>query len=325
LLEVSALQAHQLATEGIGFGIGPRLNAAGRLDDMRIGVQCLLSDDVEQARSLARQLNALNEKRREIERKMQHTADTQLATLDPEEADSLVGFGICLLDRSWHEGVIGILAGRLKEKRHLPVVIFTKDDDTHIKGSARSIPGVHIRDVLQSIAIAHPGMIRKFGGHAMAAGLTMRSDGFDTFRHAFDAAIGQLLKGRRRHREYLTDGSLDAAQRTLPNAQLLSCCQPWGQGFESPLFDDVFVVRNYRLLQGKHLKLTLDDLHDSPTLSSVQSPSPPSPVDAIAFNCNTVPVQGDQLRIVYSLAVNHWRGSDTLQLRVHYLEPARMR
>lgn len=319
LLGVAGLQEHELTTEGVGFGIAPRLNAAGRLEDMSVGVRCLLSDQEQQAAELSRSLNALNEKRRSIEADMQLEADSQLANLHLDASSAQDAFGICLMDHSWHEGVIGILAGRVKERLHLPVVVFTQDQDASLKGSARSIAGVHIRDVLQSIAVTYPGMIVKFGGHAMAAGLTLRAEKFDTFKKAFDSTIRKLLNGRRPDREYLTDGSLHSTERTLENAQLLSSLMPWGQGFEAPIFDDHFIVRGFSVLKGRHLKLALDP---GDTESAVR---PAKALEAIAFNCTAEIARGDTVHLVYSLSVNHWRGNDTLQLRVLYLESAVMR
>ncbi|MBX2882941.1 MAG: single-stranded-DNA-specific exonuclease RecJ [Granulosicoccus sp.] len=263
LIQVSGLNADQLSTESIGFGLGPRLNAAGRLDDMSVGVRCLMSDEDQTAGLLAEQLNALNQKRRSIESSMQLAADRQLAelSLTPEALGD--HYGLCLKDPEWHEGVIGILAGRIKEKLHLPVVVFTQADETHLKGSARSVAGVHIRDVLQVIATEFPQSIEKFGGHAMAAGLTLKSDAYDTFCDAFDQTVKKALDGRRRHREFLTDGHLSEDELSLPNAQLLSRLLPWGPGFEAPLFDNWFVVRRLQVLSGRHLKLVLA-LADAP-------------------------------------------------------------
>lgn len=316
LIKVSGKTSDQLSSEVIGFGIGPRLNAAGRLDDMRIGVQCLLSESDRDAIRLADQLNALNLKRRSIEGEMQRDADSLLSELALDTSGSADTFGICLMDSSWHQGVMGILAGRLKEKHHLPVVIFARDGDSRLKGSARSVPGVHIRDVLQSIAARHPSMIDNFGGHAMAAGLTMSATHFETFRNAFNETVRSVLNGRRPKREYLTDGGLTGAERSIDNARLLSQLLPWGQGFEPPLFDDSFIIHTSSVAGGKHLKLKLlevDGTHSS------------KPVEAIAFNQSSQLVPGDRVRLIYSLDVNHWRGVDTVQLRIHYLEPASMR
>jgi single-stranded-DNA-specific exonuclease len=316
LISASGKTADQLSSQDIGFGIGPRLNAAGRLDDMRIGVQCLLSESEQDAIRLADQLNALNQKRRSIEGEMQRDADSLLSEVALDSTSGAETFAICLMHASWHQGVMGILAGRLKEKHHLPVVIFARDGDCHLKGSARSVPGVHIRDVLQSIAARHPSMIDNFGGHAMAAGLKLSATQFESFRSAFNDAVRSVLKGRRPKREYLTDGGLTGAERSIDNARLLSLLLPWGQGFEPPLFDDSFIVHSSSVAGGKHLKLKLRDVDDSHSGKLLE---------AIAFNQSCQLVRGDQIRLIYSLDVNHWRGVDTVQLRIHYLEPASMR
>lgn len=316
LLDVSGKDARFVSTADIGFGIGPRLNAAGRLDDMRVGVQCLISECDTEAKSLAAELNNLNQKRRAIEGDMQTTADEQLAALTLDREAAADAFGLCLLDPTWHQGVTGILAGRIKEQLHLPIVAFTRDGPSSLKGSARSIPGVHIRDVLQSIDSSYPGMIEKFGGHAMAAGLTISSAQFEMFQQVFNETVKQVVDGRRRDREFLTDGGLNGDERTIGNAQLLSRLMPWGQGFEPPLFDDEFTVRQSRIVAERHLKLTL---------VGSENEVDNRPVDAIAFNCATKTRSGDVVQIVYSLDVNHWRGADTLQLRVHHLEVVAMR
>jgi single-stranded-DNA-specific exonuclease len=223
-------------------------------------------------------------------------------------------FSICLMDEAWHEGVIGILAGRIKESLHRPCVVFAGDDDDNLKGSARSIKGVHIRDVLQSIVALHPGMIEKFGGHAMAAGLTLPRASFDRFRQCFEDTVRQAMGGHLSEREYEVDGSLSGTERTLDNALLLGNLMPWGQGFEAPLFTGSFVLASQREVgNGKHLKMTLED------------PQTHRSVDAIAFNCEVVTSPGEEVRLVYSLEVNTWRDRQQLQLRVHHLEAAVLR
>lgn len=313
LLSVADRPAEALSTQDIGFGIGPRLNAAGRLDDMSIGVRCLLTENPGEADALAATLNDFNQKRRSIEQSMRASADSRLREV---ELSSLLGqdtFSVCLLDEHWHEGVIGILAGRIKERLHRPCLVFTGNDELTLKGSARSIKGVHIRDVLQAIAVRHPGMIEKFGGHAMAAGLTLRRDGFETFRQALEQTVAGAMGGRLAEREFLVDGSLSAAERSLSNASLLARLMPWGQGFEAPLFTDIFTVIAARVVGTGHLKLSLagsEDEHD---------------LDAIAFDCEVAPAHGDCIRIIYSLEVNTWRERQRLQLRVHHLEPVGLR
>lgn len=321
LLKVAAREPEGMSTQDIGFGVGPRLNAAGRLDDMRLGVQCLLSDSDALAQRLAAALNSLNQKRRVIEQDMRAMADEQLETLNLASAGLQDAFGICLMDDSWHQGVIGILAGRIKEQLHRPVIVFTADDDTNLKGSARSIQGVHIRDVLQEIVAQNPGMIEKFGGHAMAAGLTLPRKHYEAFNMAFEATIKRMVNNRHAEREFVTDGSLSTVERTLETAQLLTNLMPWGQAFEAPVFADDFVVKTQRTVGNGHLKLTL--LHGDSQLSRVQSGD--DVVDAIAFNCSVTVEPGDAVFMVYSLDVNTWRDRQSLQLRVHHLEQAGLR
>lgn len=315
LLSAAGCKPAVMSTQDIGFGIGPRLNAAGRLDDMRLGVECLLSQVKADADSLSKTLNSFNEQRRAIERDMRSTADEQLAALSLEDLQTTDTFSICLHDDDWHQGVIGILAGRIKESLHRPVVIFTSDNEYEIKGSARSIPGVHIRDVLQSIATEKVGLIEKFGGHAMAAGLTLKRQHLDEFKQAFESAVRKALDNELRIRQFHTDGSLPVAQRTLENAEVLATIMPWGQGFEAPVFADYFAVAEHRVVGKGHLKLTLSSWTDPDR----------SPVEAIAFNCDVDPHLGEPVFAIYSLDVNTWRDRKSLQLRVHHLEQAALR
>ncbi len=313
LLDVAGKSAATITTQGIGFGIGPRLNAAGRLDDMRVGVQCLLSETSDAAMTVARQLQSLNQSRQSIEGDMRKSAQEQLEQL---ALDSLMvdeQYALCMKDETWHQGVIGILAGRIKESTYKPVVVFTEDDDAHLKGSARSIPGVHIRDVLQNIATLHPGMIVKFGGHAMAAGLTLPKTSFDAFQVAFNAAVKQVLDGTHSAREYLTDGPLSSPELTLENAELLESIMPWGQGFEAPLFCDTFRVISQKVVGTGHLKMVLEPADSAQRL------------DAIAFNQPPVPGDDVMLQAVYALDANRFRDRCSLQLRVQHLEACALR
>lgn len=321
LLNEAGRTPDNISTQDIGFGIGPRLNAAGRLDDMRLGVQCLLSDSDALARHLSAALNSLNQKRRVIEQDMRTMAQEQLDALNASRQRLQDGFGVCLMDDSWHQGVIGILAGRIKEQLNRPVVLFTADDELNLKGSARSIQGVHIRDVLQEIVAHNPGMIEKFGGHAMAAGLTLPRKHYDAFNVAFEATIKRMVGNQHAEREFVTDGSLSAAERCLENAQILTNIMPWGQGFEAPVFANNFVVKTQRMVGNGHLKLTV--LSSQTDASRVDSGS--EAVDAIAFNCPVSVESGDSIFMVYSLDVNTWRDRQSLQLRVHHLEEAGLR
>lgn len=314
LLAVADKPADTLTTQDIGFALAPRLNAAGRLEDMRIGVQCLLAEDSAAATDFALQLNKLNQKRRNIEVDMRASAEEQLSLLTAEPREN--PFGICVMDESWHEGVIGILAGRIKDALNKPAIVFTHDDHNMLKGSARSIKGVHIRDVLQTIVAEQPGLIVTFGGHAMAAGLTLPVAHFERFRLAFDKTIKRILKGRHQLRHYLTDGALSQQELTLDNALLLSELMPWGQGFEQPVFKNDFVVKSVRAVGKGHLKLSL-------ALLSAESAK--DTVDAIAFNCAQVLHVAEKVHIVYVLDVNRWRNAQILQLRVEHIERLALR
>ena len=310
LLKVAGRDAQNTSTQDIGFAIGPRLNAAGRMDDMRVGVQCLMSEHEQEAEELAAQLQELNQRRRSVEGNMLSEAERQLNNSLPLAGHSPDSFAICLNDESWHEGVIGILAGRVKEAHYKPAVIFTSDGPTTLKGSARSIPGVHIRDVLHNVAAQHDGLIVKFGGHAMAAGLTVQAAGYEIFRHAFNEEVKKALQGRPSVRRYLTDGSLSDEQRSLANAMLLVNGMPWGQGFEAPVFHDTFRIVEQNEVGKGHLKLQL------------QAPGSDRCFDAIAFNQQPAAQPGDDIDVVYSLEANNFRKQCSLQLRVQYMKAA---
>ncbi|MEE9322593.1 MAG: single-stranded-DNA-specific exonuclease RecJ [Granulosicoccus sp.] len=310
LLRVAGRSIEQTTSADIGFTLGPRLNAAGRLADMRAGIECLLSADESTALRLALELDALNRSRRLIEQDMRSDADQQLQQLSAEGAlGGVPTFATVLFDPAWHQGVIGILAGRLKEQLHRPAVVFTADGDTGIKGSARSIPGVHIRDVLQAIVAHRPGLLEKFGGHAMAAGMSLPRARLAEFSEAFETEVSRVLQGKLPAREWCTDGALDAAERTLDNALMLQWLMPWGQGLPIPMFDDVFDVHDSRIVGSGHLKLRVQDAAAGGAV-----------VDAIAFNCQDALQAGDRVRLVYSLSVNTWRERQSLQLLVNYLE-----
>ena len=313
LLEKSGRRAETISTQDIGFGIGPRLNAAGRLEDMGVGVKCLMSETLDSARLLATELNALNVRRRTIEGGMENDAAAQLAQLNLDGKLNEDTFALCLKDENWHQGVIGILAGRLKEKTHKPVIVFTEDNADNLKGSARSIAGVHIRNALQDIAATHPDMITKFGGHAMAAGLTLPKARFECFKAALNDTVRRQLNGRHSNREYLTDGTLSSSERSLENAILLANCMPWGQGFEAPLFCDRFKVLVQNEVGKGHLKLMLE------------AEDAEHKIDGIAFNQSAVVSIGEWVRLVYSLEANHFRSIDSLQLQVRHMEACPLR
>ncbi|GAB4300609.1 MAG: single-stranded-DNA-specific exonuclease RecJ [Thiohalomonadaceae bacterium] len=310
LFEVAGRQPARLVAADLGFAIGPRLNAAGRMDDMSLGIRCLLSDDPHQARSLAQTLDQLNQERRGVEEEMKEQALSELRRMHLEESTELP-LGLCLYDPAWHQGVVGILASRIKDRLHRPVIVFTDSGAEEIKGSARSVPGLHIRDVLDAVAARHPGLLVKFGGHAMAAGLTLRRTALDDFRRAFDSEVTRQLGPQPLTQELLSDGELAAGEATLELAELLRFLAPWGQGFPEPLFDGVFDIVSQRVVGGKHIKLVLRWPDDDAT------------VDAIAFHADLEQWQqaADNVRLVYRLDVNEFRDRKTVQLIVEYMEP----
>jgi single-stranded-DNA-specific exonuclease len=283
----------------LGFILGPRLNAAGRLADMRLGVECLLTEDTSRALSIAQQLDALNRERREIESGMQEQALILLESIDANDAAP----GIALFDPSWHEGVVGILASRIKDKLHRPVFAFAPGEGGIIKGSGRSIPGLHLRDALDLVAKRSPGLLIRFGGHAMAAGATVNAENFEKFRESFAQVAAELLAPADLTRTLETDGNLEGAYFSLETARLLEN-EIWGQGFPAPLFIDEFEVEQQRVLKEKHLKLRLR--------------KGGTRIDAIQFNFSTQP--GHTTRVAYRLAINEYMGVETTQLMVEHLE-----
>ncbi|QIZ77441.1 single-stranded-DNA-specific exonuclease RecJ [Ferrimonas lipolytica] len=311
LFEVANRDIHRIVAADLGFAIGPRLNAAGRLDDMSLGIACLLADDLGEARQIAAQLDGLNNERREIEQGMQQEALAALQRLDLS-SDSLP-WGLALYQGDWHQGVIGILASRIKDQFHRPVIAFAEAGGGEIKGSARSIPGLHMRDLLERIDTQHPGLILKFGGHAMAAGLSMKEQDYDRFAALYDEAVRAELDESALTGELLSDGELYAEQLSLETAQTLRGAGPWGQNFPEPLFDGKFRLVEQRLLGDKHLKMTVETECGSKQL------------DAIAFNIDRKQWPDASLQwieLVYKLDVNHWRGRDSVQLMVEHIKPA---
>lgn len=307
LLEVANRNQERLVASDLGFAVGPRLNAAGRLDDMSLGINCLLTDDMAKARKMAAMLSELNDERRSIEQEMQQQALEILTKLRPEKNERLPT-GISLFDDQWHQGVIGILASRIKDRFHRPVIAFAPASDDQIKGSARSIPGLHIRDALAEIATRHPQLIDKFGGHAMAAGLTLSRAAFDNFAKAFDEVVTRHLTEEQLHNCVISDGELAHGDLTLDVAEALREAGPWGQAFPEPLFDGTFDVLEQRLVGNKHLKMVL--------MKEGQ------PIDAIAFNIdvNLWPNHRcARVHIAYRMDVNEFRGRRTVQLIVEHL------
>jgi single-stranded-DNA-specific exonuclease len=308
LLEASKRTCDDVIASDLGFQVGPRLNAAGRLDDMSIGIQCLLTDDLAAARMMAGRLSQLNHDRRELELQMQHEAMVAIADM---RADESLPLGLCLFDESWHQGVVGLVASRVKERVHRPVIALARADGTWLKGSARSVPGVHIRDVLERIATRTPGMIEKFGGHAMAAGLTLAAERLADFQQAFDAEVRCWMTLDDATGIVLSDGELDARDICLDVAHLLRQAGPWGQAFPEPLFDGCFEVRAVRVLSERHLKLNV--AHPSGQLC-----------EAIAFrhfDHDDAPIvkENDRVELAYRLDVNRYNGMERVQMVVEHL------
>ena len=306
LFDVAGVNSDAISSTDLGFAIGPRLNAAGRLADMSLGIECLLSDDAQKCQQIAQSLDGLNRERREIEAEMKDQAISVLEQMVLDEQS--LPAGLALFDSDWHQGVVGVVASRIKDKYHRPVIAFAPSEDQQIKGSGRSIPGIHLRDVLDAIATKHPSLLDKFGGHAMAAGLTIAEQDFETFQEIFSREIRDVLGEVSLHRIIETDGPLDEQSMTLEIAQTLSRAAPWGQHFPEPLFDDVFDIVESRVVGEHHLKLRLRRVGGQQVF------------DAIAFYAVNEPWAGAQsaLRFVYRLAVNEYRGRRCVQLIIEF-------
>ncbi|QFI39185.1 single-stranded-DNA-specific exonuclease RecJ [Moritella marina ATCC 15381] len=312
LIEIANRNQAQLCASDLGFALGPRLNAAGRLDDMSVGVATLLCEDLNNARRFAGELDSLNEERKEIEGSMQQEALAILKSVDFDAGE--VPYGICLFQDDWHQGVVGLVASRIKERFHRPVIAFADAGEGEIKGSARSIPGLHLRDTLELLDTRNPGMILKFGGHAMAAGLSLRLDCYDEFAKQFNTLVQELLTEEQLTGVVLSDGELPSEQLSLPTAELIKEAAPWGQMFPEPIFDGIFRLREQRLVGKKHLKMMLEPENGGPL------------VDAIAFNVD-LEVWPDasvqKVELAYKLDVNEFRGKRSLQFMVEHLQPLR--
>jgi len=315
LLAVAGKQAAQCTTQDFGFFIGPRLNAAGRLEDMSIGIECLMCEDQQQAMNYAAELNAINLRRREIETDM---LDSALASLEQQGHldDACDAAAVALYDDSWHQGVVGLLASRIKERLHRPVIAFASaneadhSDDCELKGSARSIPGLHIRDVLDVIDKKYQ-LIEKFGGHAMAAGLTISRRNLEKFTEAFEREVAAVLRPEQLQNIIYTDGSIADEYFDMNVSETLSYAEPWGQMFAEPVFDDVFTVVSWRIVGDRHLKLEL--VKESSGIS----------LSAIAFNHtdDDLPAGDDRIHAAYRLDVNEYRGNRSLQLIIQKIQP----
>ncbi|WP_414431029.1 single-stranded-DNA-specific exonuclease RecJ [Alcanivorax sp. IL3] len=306
LLQVAGRDPNRALAADMGFAVGPRLNAAGRLSDMTHGIACLLAETDAEALEMAQELDTINRERRSIEHGMRDAAMIEVSRLNPENLPA----GLCLYGKEWHEGVVGILASRVKEAIHRPVIAFAPAQQPGtLKGSGRSIPGLHLRDALNAVATANPGLLSKFGGHAMAAGLSLERDKLDQFKVAFEKAVSELLSPKALEKVVETDGELDDHELSLANAELLSHRFPWGQGFPAPSFDGEFEVLKHRIVGERHLKLTLG----LPGVSGI--------IDAIHFNVpvEALPKRISRVRGVYRLEVNEFRGQRNPQLLFEHL------
>jgi len=331
LLEQAGRDPKQLHAQDFGFVLGPRINAAGRMDNMRIGIECLLTEDWSTAQRLAQELEQLNRNRRQVEGEMRAQADSIVQALasddtdaDIEESNEIIvqddsekkatsdhKRSIVLYKDDWHQGMIGIVAGRLKESHYLPSIVFAPadtqqtDDDDAIKGSARSIAGVHIRDAIEQVAERYPDLISHFGGHAMAAGLTLKRRNFEAFEAAFDDIMAQMDDEVFAEQKF-SDGPLQASDFSLWFAEHLADASIWGHGFAPPIFDGVFEVLSFKVLKDKHLKLSL------------RYPDVQYPIEAIYFNFDSSvwDYRAEQVHVLFQLDINEWNGKQSLQLMI---------
>lgn len=309
LLQLAKRQLSKVTSMDLGFAVGPRLNAAGRLDDMVIGIECLLAEDKAQANELAEILHSLNNDRQQVEQEMQDEALSKLDEIDLQGSE--FAHSICLYEPHWHQGVVGLLASRIKDKVNKPCIVFANADDNSVKGSARSVKEVHIRDALALVDSRHPQLIDKFGGHAMAAGLSLALDNLKSFQKAFEQAVTDLLKGKAIEDVIETDGELKPEELTINTAIELSNAGPFGQGFPEPAFDGEFEVLNHRIVGENHLKLTL------------RNPEQQSAVQAIAFKIDVedwLSQPARKIRAVYKPDINDYYSVPELQLLIQHFE-----
>ena len=309
LIRVAGTVPEKITSADLGFLLGPRLNAAGRMADMSLGVECLITDNFSHAVSLAIQLDRFNRERKSVQAEMQEEAETYLRDIAELEQGELP-LGVCLYDAGWHQGIVGVLAGRIKEMINRPVIIFASAGEGLLKGSGRSISGIHLKDVLEALAAKHPHLMDRFGGHAMAAGLTIKENNYAEFKAAFDEEVGHMSAGRIPGAEIVTDGNLAPGDIGLELAGEINNAGPWGQGFPEPLFDDVFTVADARTVGERHLKLKL-------LPQGIQTP-----VDAISFNTDldAVDMDAEELRFVYQLAVDDYNNKPKAQLIIRHIE-----
>lgn len=313
LLQVAGRSRADLSSVDLAFAVAPRLNAAGRIDDMKIGIECLLADEEAGALALATRLDGLNRERRLIEARMQSDALTAVQRLHEKSPRPVERSGVCLYDESWHQGVVGLVASRVKERVRRPVFAFARADGASLRGSGRSIAGVHIRDVLDSIAARHPDLIVKFGGHAMAAGLTLEYAKLERFARAFDEEVGRCLGDALQADCIETDGELAVQEIALDTANALKSGGPWGQAFPEPSFDGIFDIRSARMVAERHLKMW------------VEVPLSGRTFDAIVFNyadaAGETTLPEGRAQLVYRLDVSDYQGERRLQLLVDHVLP----
>jgi single-stranded-DNA-specific exonuclease len=311
LLESANRRLEHLTAADLGFAVAPRLNAAGRLTDMSVGIACLLAENPAEAARLAGLLAGLNDERREIETRMQLEAMTLAAELRCDDA-GVEALGLCLFDEGWHQGVVGLVAGRIKDRLHRPVIAFARAEDGSLRGSARSVTGVNIRDALDSIATREPQLIDKFGGHAMAAGLTLREANLPAFRVAFAAEIAARADRESLAGVIFSDGALKFDELCIDTARALRSAGPWGQGFPEPVFDGEFTIMEARVVGGKHTKMQL---------KAADAPAPL--IEAIAFGRLAAPGEslssGAKVHMAYRLEINDFRGAERLQLNCQHV------
>jgi single-stranded-DNA-specific exonuclease len=310
LLRLGKRDYRHLVAADLAFAVAPRLNAAGRLEDMSVGIRCLLTDDREDAMAMATELDELNHRRRARQEQMQQEALDQLKVLLADLKGSELPAGLCLYDKAWHQGIVGLVASRIKDAVYRPVFAFAPESEGSevLKGSARSISGLHIRDVLARIDALNPKMITAFGGHAMAAGLTLKAGQLNSFEEALNESIGFFLKGKTLDNEILTDGFLPADDIELSFAARLRELGPWGQHFPEPLFEGRFVVEDKKVVGGAHLKMRLKPVDGFRS------------IDAIAFGRLPEDLPDtDTIGLIYKLDINHFRGNKTCQLMVEQI------
>ena len=308
LIEASQRAVSTACTSDLGYAVGPRLNAAGRLEDMRLGVECLLTDDPTQARRYAELLSSINQERRDLQAAMVAEAEVMVASAAHVDAQTL---GVTLFEPSWHAGVVGLVASKLKERLHRPVIAFApagEDDPDHLRGSARSISGFHIRDALAAVDARHPGLIERFGGHAMAAGLSLRTTDYPRFAEAFDAVAREWLNEEQLQAVLYTDGEMPAGMFTLDMARLLRFAGPWGQAFPEPVFENRFECFSWKPMGERHLRLSLRDPRDDGLY------------EAVMFNAYDGKPPPALLRAAYELTINDWQGRESPRLLLRHIE-----